>query len=152
MLTLLSNGDLMVVIWFAVIIIAAIIEASTMDLTSIWFSGGAFLALLVAVIFGGGTGSMIAQISVFIVASAAMLIMLRPVFQSFIKKNEVRTNADRLVGKVAICVKAIALDQRGEVTIDGKIWTAVANETIEINQKVEVLAIEGVKLVVRKQQ
>jgi len=148
----LTLGDIMVIVWFAIIIFAAAIEALSMDLTSIWFSGGAFLALIIAAIFGDTPGSLTAQIIVFIVASAAMLIVLRPILQRNLKKNEVRTNADALVGKTAICLKRITPDDRGEVKIEGKIWSAVANETIDPETKVEVLAISGVKLVVRKIQ
>ncbi|MCK7461855.1 MAG: NfeD family protein [Sphingobacterium sp.] len=79
-----------------------------------------------------------------------MLVLLRPIIQHYLKKNEVLTNADRLIGKYAICLKKITPDERGEVKIDGKIWSAISNETVEVDEKVEVLAIEGVKLVVRK--
>jgi len=148
----LTMGDTMVIIWFAIIVLAAVIEASTMDLTSIWFSGGALLALLVAAIFGGTAGSIVAQVVVFLVVSSAMLLILRPILAKYLKKNDVKTNADRLIGKHAVCLKEIALDVRGEVTIEGKIWSAIANETVAIGEKVEVLAIDGVKLVVRRLQ
>jgi len=143
----LSPNDTMIIIWGAVFILAGIIEASTMDLTSIWFSGGALISLLIAIIF---PDSLVAQFLAFTIVSGIMLIFLRPIFRRYLKKNEVRTNADRLIGKTAICLKSISLDVRGEVKIDGKIWTAIANEDININEKVEVLAIDGVKLVVKK--
>jgi membrane protein implicated in regulation of membrane protease activity len=143
----LGITDTMIIIWAAVFVFAGVIEASTMDLTSIWFSGGALIALLIAIIF---PNSLVAQFLAFTIVSAIMLIFLRPIFKKYLKKNEVRTNADRLIGKYAFCLKKITPDERGEVKIDGKIWTAIANDTIEINEKVEVLAIDGVKLVVKK--
>ncbi len=145
----MSLSDTMIIIWAAVFVFAGIIEASTMDLTSIWFSGGALISLLIAIIF---PNSLVAQLLVFVVVSAVFLIFLRPIFKRYLKRNEVRTNADRLIGKSALCIKAISPDERGEVKIDGKIWTAVANEVITPNEKVEVLAIDGVKLVVKKIQ
>lgn len=147
MITLLETGNTMIIIWFAVVILAGIIEASTMDLTSIWFSFGGFFALLIAVFF---PDTLVIQMLVFTVLSAVALMFLRPVFKQYLKRNEVRTNADRLIGKTAFCIKTIDLDVRGEVKIDGKIWTAVANELINPTEKVEVLAIDGVKLVVKK--
>jgi len=143
----LGITDTMIIIWAAVFVFAGVIEASTMDLTSIWFSGGALISLLIAIIF---PNSLAAQFLAFTIVSALMLIFLRPIFKKYLKKNEVRTNADRLIGKNAFCLKKITPDERGEVKIDGKIWTAIANDTIEINEKVEVLAIDGVKLVVKK--
>lgn len=137
----------MILIWFAVIILAGVIEALTMDLSSIWFSAGAFFALLISIF----TELIWLQVLVFIVFSVALLLGLRPMFKKYIKKNEIKTNADSLVGKTAVCIKPILDGERGEVKIEGKIWTAIANEDININEKVVVLAIKGVKLVVRKE-
>ncbi|NLZ61396.1 MAG: NfeD family protein [Acholeplasmataceae bacterium] len=145
----LDFGTLMILIWFAIIILAGVIEASTMDLSSVWFSAGAFVALIIAIFF---PEQYIVQIVVFLIVSLLLLLGLRPLFKKYIRKNEIKTNADKLIGKVAICTKTIPDGERGEVKIDGKIWTAIANEAIEINTRVEVLAIDGVKLVVKKIQ
>jgi len=142
-------GTVMVLVWFGIIILAAIIEAGTMNLSSIWFSVGAFFALLVSIFF---PEEYVWQAVVFIVASVALLIVLRPIVKQSMKKNEIKTNADSLVGKTAVCIKAIKDGDCGEVRIEGKIWTAISNEDIEVDQKVTVLAIKGVKLVVKKLQ
>ncbi len=147
MYTLTALTDYILIVWFAVFIFAAIIEASTMDLSSVWFSVGALVALIAGAL---GAGPVV-QIVLFIVISTALLIGLRPVFKKYLKRNDSKTNVDRLIGKTAICLKAILNGERGEVKIDGKIWTAIANENIQVNEKVTVLAIEGVKLVVQKQ-
>jgi membrane protein implicated in regulation of membrane protease activity len=139
----------MILIWFGVVVLAGIIEASTMDLTSIWFSVGALFALIIAVIWGD---NVILQAVIFIVVSILLLLGLRPVFKKYIRKNEIKTNADKLVGRTAICIKPIVNGERGEVKIEGKIWTAISNEDIQLDEKVEVLSIDGVKLVVKKQQ
>ncbi|MDD4355026.1 MAG: NfeD family protein [Candidatus Izemoplasmatales bacterium] len=145
----LDLGTTMILIWFGVIVLAGIIEASTMDLTSIWFSVGALFALIIAVIWGD---NVILQAVIFIVVSILLLLGLRPVFKKYIRKNEIKTNADKLVGRTAICIKPIVNGERGEVKIEGKIWTAISNEDIQLDEKVEVLSIDGVKLVVKKQQ
>jgi len=134
------------IVWFVIILFAGIIEASTMDLTSIWFAAGAFVSLI-ALLLGAGIW---VQAILFIVVSAALLISLRPIFARYLKKNEIKTNVDRLIGKIAICTAAIAPDEHGEAKIEGKIWTAIARENVQVGEKVEVLAIEGVKLVVKK--
>lgn len=143
---LFSLAETIVIVWFAIFVLAAIIEASTMDLSSIWFSVGA-LAALVASLFGANE---LVQSIVFIVISTALLVGLRPIFKKYIKRNDAKTNVDRLIGKIAVCVKPIPSGERGEVRIDGKIWTAIAEEAIAKDEKVVVLGIEGVKLVVRK--
>ncbi len=145
----IETGTLMILVWFAVIILAGVIEASTMDLSSIWFSAGAFVSLILAIFW---PELYVLQIIVFLVVSVLLLLGLRPVFRNYIRKNEIKTNADKLVGKTAICSKRIPDGERGEVKIDGKIWTAIANEAIEVEDRVEVLGIDGVKLVVKKKQ
>lgn len=147
MLTLLGLSESILFIWFGILILAAIIEATTMDLSSIWFSVGALFALIAGAL---GAGEVV-QIVLFIIISTALLIGLRPIFKKYLKRHDAKTNVDRLIGKVAICTKAFKEGERGEVKIDGKIWTAIANEVINIDDKVVVLAIEGVKLVVQKQ-
>ncbi len=138
--------DYMIIIWFAVIILAALIEINTMDLTSIWFSAGGLIAFILALVGFHPIG----QIIVFIVVSLLLLISIRPVVKNYLKTNIISTNTDRLVGKVAICTKDINVGERGEVKIDGKYWLAISSceEDIYVNDKVEVLAIEGVKLIV----
>jgi len=143
----MSNQTTMLVIWFSIVILAAIIEASTLNLSSIWFSAGALVSLIVAAIW---PDAIAIQIFVFFVVSSLLLLEVRPLLKGYLKKNDIRTNSDRLVNKIAICTKAFLAGERGEVKIDGKIWTAIANEDIALNDKVEVLSIDGVKLVVRK--
>lgn len=140
--------DYMIIVWFAIVIIAAIIEINTMDLTSIWFSAGALIAFIISLV----TENLFLQVTVFLFVSLGLLISVRPIVRNYLKTNVISTNSDRLIGKVAVCTKDIYTGERGEVKIDGKFWLAVTSgeENIEINDKVEVLAIEGVKLIVDK--
>lgn len=141
----------MIVIWFVVIVVAALVELNTMDLTSIWFSVGALLAFVLSLINGI---SPTVQIVVFLIVSVVLIIAVRPVARNYFKTNSISTNADRLVGKVAVCTKPIRIGERGEVKIDGKYWLAITSgdKDVELDEKVEVLAIEGVKLIVDKIQ
>lgn len=142
--------ELMIIVWFVIIIVAALIEMNTLDLTSIWFSIGALIAFILSLV---GLQP-VAQIIVFVVVSVLLIVSLRPIAKNYFKTNVIGTNSDRLVGKVAVCTKEIRVGERGEVKIDGKFWLAVTSgeEDIEINEKVQVLAIEGVKLIVDKIQ
>jgi membrane protein implicated in regulation of membrane protease activity len=142
-------SDYMVYLWFAIIIIAAVIEGMTMDFSSIWFSAGAFVALIVSIFF---PEAIWVQVLVFMAVSIAMLISLRPIFKKYMSRNEIRTNASSLIGQEAVCLKPILDNERGEVKIQGKIWTAISNENIYESEKVIVLAINGVKLVVKRKQ
>lgn len=140
--------EYMIVIWFVVIILAAVIEMNTMDLSSIWFSAGALFAFIFALL----NAMWLVQLGIFLVVSSLLLILVRPVVKRYLKTNIISTNSDRLVGKVAVCTKEIRHLERGEVKIDGKFWLAVSSgeENIIVDERVEVLAIEGVKLIVDK--
>ncbi len=138
--------EIMIIVWFAVIILAALIEINTMDLASIWFSAGGLIAFILALVGLHPIGQIIA----FVVVSLVLLISVRPIVKNYLKTNVISTNTDRLVGKVAVCTKDINVGERGEVKIDGKFWLAITSgdEDIIVEEKVEVLAIEGVKLIV----
>ena len=38
----------------------------------------------------------------------------------------------------------------GEVKVDGKKWSAISNKKINVGSKVEILSIDGVKLLVKE--
>ncbi len=137
-----------VLLWFAIIIISAFIEVNTMDLTSVWFSIGAVIAFVLAII---GFNVLI-QIGAFVSVSVLLLLSVRPIAKNYFRTNLVNTNADRLVGKVATCTKEVRPGERGEVKVDGQFWTAITSgdETVLVDEKVEILSIEGVKLIVVK--
>ena len=142
-------AEYMLFVWFAIIIIAAFIESQTMDLTSLWFSVGSLFALIIAII---DNDNILLQTIVFLVVSFILIATVRPIAKNYFKTNIISTNSDRLIGKIAVCTKEIGLGERGEVKIDGKYWMAVTSgeEDINTGDKVEVLAIEGVKLIVVK--
>lgn len=142
------NVDLIVLLWFAIILIAAFIEINTMDLTSVWFSIGALISFILAII----GFDIIYQVIVFIVVSVLLLLSVKPIAKNYFRTNLVNTNADRLIGKIATCTKEIKPGERGEVKIDGQYWTAITSgdDSVLVDEKVEVLAIEGVKLIVVK--
>ena len=138
----------LILIWFIVILVAAFIEINTMDLTSVWFSIGALIAFVLALL----AQPPVLQVLAFVIVSVILLVSVRPIAKNYFRTNLVNTNADRLVGRVAICTKEIRTGERGEVKIDGQFWTAVTSgdDSVLVDEKVEILAIEGVKLIVVK--
>lgn len=144
-------GDLasfMMFFWIFIIVVAFIIEINTLDLVSIWFSLGAIAAFIASLL---GLSEMM-QMWIFIGSTVVLLALTRPLAKKYMIKNTVKTNADRLVGRTAKVTKALLPGERGEVKIEGKYWLAFSDQEIsfEVNEKVEVLAIEGVKLLIGK--
>ncbi|MFH5881932.1 NfeD family protein [Liberiplasma polymorphum] len=148
LLTTMPLGALLILFWFVIIIVAAFIEINTMDLTSIWFSVGALIAFILSII----GFNILWQFFAFLGVSILLLLSVRPLAKNYFRTNVVNTNADRLIGKQATCTKEIKPGDRGEVKVDGQFWTAITagDDVVLVNEKVEILAIEGVKLIVVK--
>jgi len=139
----------MIFIWLTVFIIAIIVEFATSELVSIWFAGGSIIGLILSCI--GGVPYW-AEIIVFIVVSAMLLLLLRPLTRKFLMRNGIASNVDELIGKKATVLKGMDELNYGEVKVYGVIWTAVSSEGAIINKDdvVEILSIDGNKLIVKK--
>ena len=138
------------IIWLALFVIMIIIEASGPALVSIWFSVGALLALIVSFIPGVAWWI---EIIVFLVVSTACLIALRPICKRYFKRNTLNTNVDSFVGKRGYVIEDIEDLKPGAVKIGDVSWTAVPadrKEKILENEIIEVVAVNGNKLVVKK--
>lgn len=140
--------DIATITWAVLIVVFTIIEALTLGLTSIWFAVGSLAALITASL---GFGLPV-QIIVFVIVAVILLVYTRPIAKKVLKVGHNKTNIDALIGQYGYVVKSIESKSVGQVKLAGQIWTAKGpgQETFEVDEKVEVLAIEGVKLIVRK--
>lgn len=137
------------VYWLVALIVFLVIEVATLGLATIWFAGGALIALIAAMC-GAGVGI---QMASFLVVSLVLLIFTRPLAVRFLSKDTLKTNVDRVVGMEGVVTEEISnLAGTGKVSLGGNIWTArTENEggTIPADAVVEVLRVEGVKLIVK---
>jgi membrane protein implicated in regulation of membrane protease activity len=135
-------------IWVALVIIFALIEVFTLGLTTVWFA----IAAILMVFLSFFEIPLTAQILIFLVISAALLIFTRPLAVKKFKIGQEKTNVDSLIGKHALVIKTIGEFERGEAKINGQIWSAHSEDNTEITEgsKCEILRIEGVQLIVRK--
>ena len=135
-------------LWLGLLILLLVIEIATLQLTTIWFAGGALAAFIATELGANAT----VQWAVFLILSFALLILTRPVAMRYLNKGHVKTNADSLVGRTAVVSKEINnLAQTGEVMISDVSWTARTRESgcvIPVGGRVKICAIEGVKLLV----
>ena len=130
------------VVWIVVAALFAVGEIFTLGFFLAPFAGGALVAALVDGV-GGGLGLSIAA---FIVASATLLVALRPLARSH-KHQPVltRTGTDRLVGSRAVALDRLTGDG-GSVKLDGEVWSARPyddDEVIEAGARVVVMEIRG---------
>lgn len=139
--------DKMTIIWLAIAIVMALVEAATVQLVSIWFAIGGAAACVTSLF----TDNLIVQIAVFIAVSAVALAVTRPLVKKMRQKGVEPTNADRYIGKSAVVVQTIDNEKaEGMVKVDNQTWTArsASGEPIAAGTAVTVTAIEGVKLMV----
>ena len=139
----------MIQIWGVIIVVSFLVEIMTTGaMTSIWFTIGAIVSLLLALLRVGE----IIQIAAFVVVSILTLVFLRPMAEKYLRGNVVATNTDRVIGRIVKVTKAITTDEWGEVLVDGVRWSAIEvdNHDIDIDERVKIMAIEGVKLIVKK--
>ena len=144
----LSVDGLMPVFWLIVGVIFAVSEALTVGLVTIWFAGGAVVALIAALL---GAGIPV-QIVLFLLVSIGLLVTTRKIFVNKLQTGKTKTNVDALVGEEAKVLTAIKPFEPGSVKLKGQEWTAVAKDdtlTIASGDVVKVVAIEGVKAVVK---
>lgn len=135
------------IIWFIAIFVFVLIEVFTASLVTIWFVGGAIVAWLLSIIHIGP----IAQIIVFFGVSIALLIYTRPILENLMKYKKIPTNLDTLIGAKGIVTDSITEYHVGEVKVEGKYWSAksITGDSIDVGEEVEIMKIDGVKLIVK---
>ncbi len=141
-----------VVFWIALIVAFLIIEIITVGLTTIWFAGGAVVALIA---YGLGA-DFIWQVVLFFVVSLALLYFTRPWAMKYINKNHTKTNYEEAIGQLARVTAAVN-NPNGEGTaiLNGQEWTARSEDdeiTFVAGEMGEVVAVAGVKLILKKVQ
>ena len=138
--------------WLALFAVLLVIEIITMGLTTIWFAAGALIAFVAGILGFGVT----VQVVVFIVVSAVLLIMTRPLAVKYFNQERQKTNAESLIGQQALVIEDIdTLEAKGRVEIRGMEWAAKTDEPdgkIPKNTVVVVNGIQGVKLIVRDRE
>ena len=136
------------VMWLVVVVLLAIIEASTVNLVSIWFVISGLVALIVSLF----TEAFYIQFGVFVLLGIILLVITKPAMNKMVKEKETKLNLERILGMEGIVTEEIEKNKIGEVKVDGKLWSAISDVKIPVNSVVKAVSIEGVKLVVEKVQ
>ncbi len=138
-----------VMMWIVILVVLVLVELLTMGLTTIWFAGGSLVACILALV----GAPLWAQIVAALVVSIILLLTTRPIAVKYFNKDRVRTNAESLIGHIAIVMSEIDnLQNIGLVNVGGQEWSAKSSDDevkIPAGTVVEILSISGVKLIVR---
>ena len=134
-------------IWLGAVVAFGVLEAATAALVSIWFVGGAAVALLAS--FLGA--ALWLQTALFLAVSVGILAAVRPLMKRANAKT-VPTNLDRVIGCTARVTEEIDNEAgTGAVYVEGKTWTARSSDgtVLPIGTRVIAERMEGVKLYVK---
>ena len=130
-------------LWLIAAGIFFIIEIATVGFLIFWLGIGALFAM-VASFF---TDNLLIQTTVFVISSSVLIPLTKPIVNKYFDDGKtIATNAYSLIGKVGIVTTEI---NTLNSTVNGEIWSAKANEDIKQGTEVEILKIDGVKLIVK---
>jgi membrane protein implicated in regulation of membrane protease activity len=144
------SGGVAVAVWLLVAVVLVLAELLTLAFVALYLAVGAAGAAIAAA-FGANLGM---QLAVFgVVSVASLLLTRRPLRRVLGRTPTVVSNAPTVVGKRAVVTRPIleGPGQRGQVRVGTEEWTArgESENAIAEGAKVEVVAIDGVSLVVR---
>ena len=139
-------------LWLILMIVFLGVEFATVGLVSIWMAGGALITMFISL-----TGIAFKwQLVIFVITSFILLILTRPLVKKHVNSKHEKTNSDMLIGKEVIVTEDINnMAQKGQALYEGMTWTARSkhdNLVYKEGDRVEVIAIEGVKLIVTKKE
>ena len=141
--------DYMWLVWLVIAIIGFVVEAITTALVSVWICAGAIVAMILALCGADIIVQIIAMAVVTVITFIICMIWIKPKLDKKRKGFAQPTNADRCIGSEGVVIKDIdPVDGKGQIKVDGQIWSAKAQIAIAEGTKVKVTALEGVKAVV----
>jgi membrane protein implicated in regulation of membrane protease activity len=138
-------------IWVIVALVFVIVEIFT--------TGFAVMCISFGCLFGAAVSlfelDVKWQLLAFAVGTVLAFLTVRPlVYKFFYKKGqEVKTNAEALVGRRAIVTERVGDEMHpGRVKVDGDDWKAISldAEPIEVGETVEIMAINSIIVTVKK--
>lgn len=133
-------------IWLIAAGIFFIAEIATTGFLIFWLGLGSLIAMIISFF----TDSILIQTTIFVISSVILILLTKPIINKYVDKGEsFVTNAYSLIGKIGIVTTPInAVEATGQVKVNGEIWSAKADIDIIEGTEVEVLKIDGVKLIV----
>ena len=136
------------IFWLVLVIILSVIEIATISLVSIWFVASGIVVMILSFFIG----DIAIESTIFAILGILLLLVTRPIVDKLRSKDNAKTNLDRIIGEEAIVTENITKNNVGEVKVDGKRWSAISKNKCLKGDTVKVLKIDGVKLIVKKEE
>ena len=136
-------------VWIIILVLTVIFEILTTDLTSMWFSLGAFAALLLNLFVKDNLWWL--QVVIFAVVATVSIIFFKPLLKKKMMNQKAKTNIDALINKTVVVVEPIAPNSPGTIKTEGIEWTAVTEtDSFEPGDLVEIVSVSGNTFTVKK--
>lgn len=134
--------------WFAVAIVALVVEIETTELVSAWFIVGAFITMIVAAIW---PKEYIAQVSTFVLSSGLALVILRPILTKKLKLNKTNeTDKINTMDGYKGFAETDIDEYGGKVNVNGTTWSATSTSPINEGDRIRVVRESNLTLIVEK--
>jgi membrane protein implicated in regulation of membrane protease activity len=134
--------------WIVVAVFFFLTEVFTAGIVLMCFGVGALGAALAAFL---GVGLAL-QIVVFIVVSGVAVLLSRPLAARISRPGVQQIAGDRVIGKWAVVLQTVdPMTNTGMVRVESERWRAESKEgeQLEAGEVVEVVGVDGVRLLVR---
>lgn len=134
-------------IWLIAAGIFFVVEIMTTGFLIFWLGIGSLLAMITSFIIE----NLFIQTAVFVISSVILIFLTKPLISKYVDTDKsIVTNAYSIIGKTGIVITDIdPINCTGQVKVNGEIWSAKAEENIVSGTNVEILKIDGVKLLVK---
>ena len=145
--SILNNSLALIIFWVIMLVVTLIIELTTEQLVSIWFSGGSLIALILAIC----NVPWYIQLLVFSLVSLICVAIVQVIlFKKRKKSKNLKTNVDSLIGEKILVIKDVSPEILGEGKYRDIVWSLKSDTEIGKDEYAEIVSIEGNKLVVKK--
>lgn len=113
-------------------------------------TGFDLLIIGIIAMLSGGIGVITTSFTNALIGVTVLSLLYMFIGRRFIRKElsikTQATNVDALMGKKGIVVKQIIPAQAGQVKVDGEIWRAEADKTIDKGKTITIESVSGVTL------
>lgn len=137
-------------IWLIITGFFVFLEFLTVGFFVIWFGIAALVPMIYSIFY---PEQILVQVAIWAITSTILVLSTKK-FTDKVRPAVTQTNVYSIIGKQAIVTQEINNEKmQGQIRVGGDIWSARCENLTEIipeNSVVEILRIEGVKVIVKK--
>ena len=134
-----------ILIWVFLAAIFVIFELITTTFFLVWFAVGS----VVAAILNYLGFDVYVQFIAFVIVSLILILSTRKFADRITPEPSKKTTSGRLIGKQGKIIRKLD-DTDYIVRVLGEEWSAKGEKDMDINDKVEIVGIESIKLIIKK--